>query len=383
MIDERAAVPATGQNITVDLAPGLHDVKLTVTDSAGRTRVVRKAIRVVSLPSPVASFAWSPRDTLAGATITFNGSSSLDVKTPTANSPINQYRWDFGDSTPVVTTVGPTAQAHTFAAGGSYDVKLTVTSASGLTSSTTRKLWVGTQPLFSGSVATQRINDTGITFSGEYPSGNNTGCTGSNNLAAQDCSNGRDANLPAKVGGGGAGFDFTKISNSGGVLPASAALGGGPDDWACTRDNVTGLTWEVKTTSGLRSQSHLYSWYSMDSNNNGGSVGTASGGTCQTTGRCDTEKFVQDVNAAALCAMTDWRMPTRKEFEGIVDFGRISVSIDSAFFPNTTVARRFWSGSPVASASGFAWSMYFDGGYSTSNEGRWYGGYVRLVRAGR
>lgn len=44
-----------------------------------------------------------------------------------------------------------------------------------------------------------------------------------------------------KVGVGAAGFDFSKIANDGSVLPANATLGSSTTDWACTRDNVTGL----------------------------------------------------------------------------------------------------------------------------------------------
>ena len=66
----------------------------------------------------------------------------------------------------------------------------------------------------------------------------------------QDGDHGRDALARAgqltKIGGGEAGFDYTKISNSGLPLGAGAALGSGAGDWGCTRDNVTGLIWEVK-----------------------------------------------------------------------------------------------------------------------------------------
>ena len=232
---------------------------------------------------------------------------------------------------------------------------------------------------------TGRLNDTGITFSGDYPSGNNAACTGSNNLAAQDCSLGRDASSPTKVGDGYAGFDFTKISNSGNPLPASAVLGSGPSDWACTRDNVTGLVWEVKATSGLRNMNHTYTWYSSDSTNNGGSVGAASGGTCQTPGRCDTEKYVQDVNTVVLCGHTDWRMPHVKELSGLVDFGQSNPAIDLSYFPNT-LASIFWSGSPGPSKIkvvnfGYGDFSFFDPGYSLMLRGD--KRLVRVVRSGQ
>lgn len=157
---------------------------------------------------------------------------------------------------------------------------------------------------------TQPLNDTGITWSGQDPGGNRSGtdCNAAD-PAGQDCHYGRDRaaveGTLTKVGSGSAGFDFTKISNTGNALPASANLGGGANDWACTRDNVTGLIWEVKVSdaSHLRDMNHTYTWYMTDSSN--GNADTANGGTCKDAGRCDTEKFVADVNAASLCGHND------------------------------------------------------------------------------
>ena len=53
-----------------------------------------------------------------------------------------------------------------------------------------------------------------------------------------------------KTGAGAAGFDYTKIANDGSELPADAPLGSAAGEWACTRDNATGLVWEVKTDDG-------------------------------------------------------------------------------------------------------------------------------------
>ena len=227
------------------------------------------------------------------------------------------------------------------------------------------------------------LNDTGIVGFGND---NQNGLTTEPAThARQDARFGRDAQAGAgkltKVGGGSKGFDFSKIANDGSVLPESATLGSGAKDWACTRDNVTGLMWEVKTTEGQRSQSHRYTWYNSDAASNGGSAGTASGGTCFASGRCDTEKYVQDVNAAGLCGASDWRMPNVKQLEGIVDLGRVNPPIDTSYFPNTS-SSYFWSGSPVANDSGYAWYVYFYNGYA-SVIGRSNGYSVRLVRGGQ
>jgi len=232
------------------------------------------------------------------------------------------------------------------------------------------------------------LNDTGITDCWNDTGITNRGVAADNGThPRQDCRYGRDAAAAAgvlpKVGGGSKGFDFTKIANNGQTLPASAPLGSGPTDWACTRDNVTGLIWEVKATSGLRSKDHSYTWYNSDAATNGGSAGTASGGTCFTAGRCDTEKFLQDVNATGLCGASDWRMPSRKELVSIVDYG-IAIpgpTIDMNYFPNTT-ASDFWSASANADYSGYAWDVDFNDGLAGGYV-KYYDFQVRLVLAGQ
>jgi len=239
----------------------------------------------------------------------------------------------------------------------------------------------------SGNAHAAGLNDTGITDCFNDSAVVTTGVEAdSGTHPRQDCRYGRDAAVAAgtpKVGGGGKGFDFSKIANNGSELPESAALGSGPTDWACTRDNVTGLIWDIKTTSGLRSQSHSYSWYNRNSATNGGSAGSASAGFCATSGRCDTEKFVADVNTGAgLCGAADWRMPTQNELISIVDFGVNNPSIDPTYFPNTFTSN-FWSASASASGSGYAWAVSFISGIAFSSGAKYYNFDVRLVRAGQ
>jgi hypothetical protein len=157
----------------------------------------------------------------------------------------------------------------------------------------------------------------------------------------QDCRNGRDAAAAMtgalkKTGGGGKGFDFTKISNSGDPVGETAVLGNGPNEWACTRDNVTGLLWEVKPLSGGRRLTDTFTWYSSDAATNGGQVGSVGASvTCSTGGQCNTEAYVNYVKAQRLCGYTDWRLPTRKELVSIVDFGQFYPSSDPTYFELT------------------------------------------------
>lgn len=228
------------------------------------------------------------------------------------------------------------------------------------------------------------LNDTGITdCSNDTVVDNTSGIQAdSGTHPRQDCRYGRDPAATAgmrKTGAGGKGFDFTKIANNGAALPASAVLGSAASDWACTRDNLTGLVWEVKTSSGLRSKNHSYTWYSSDSASNGGSAGTVSAGTCATIGRCDTEKFVADVNTPGLCGANNWRMPSKEELLSIVDYARTAPAIDPSYFPNT-LASTYWSASAYAYNPNNAWYVYFETGVGNYNSKvNWY--QVRLVRS--
>lgn len=223
------------------------------------------------------------------------------------------------------------------------------------------------------------LNDTGIVFCGAYPAGNNAPCLETDPVG-QDADFGRDAaaarGVLTKIGGGNAGFDFTALDASGN--PTTPSTGASPH--ACVRDNVTGLIWEVKTDDGgLRDKDWAYSWYNSTGVNDGGAAGYADNvDTCFNSSRCDTEKYVADVNALGLCGYRDWRMPSRNELLSIVDNQRENPSIDGVYFPNTTNSY-FWTGSPYADGMGNAWYVRFNYGYANSYD-RYRGFQVRLVR---
>ena len=208
-----------------------------------------------------------------------------------------------------------------------------------------------------------QLNDTGITWGGDYPEGNNTTCT-SNIDAPQDCHQGRDATHNDPSDGHG-GFSFTKLDQNGTSLPASATA------WSCVRDNVTGLVWEVKTDDGgIHDKDNTYRW--------GGKTALGSGyGTYYP----DWDTLVDDSNSQRLCGYSDWRVPTRAELQGLVHYGSSYPAIDTDYFPNTP-ERNFWSVSPSGDASSYAWFVNFNVGY-TSYGYRDYYLQVRLVRTGQ
>ena len=192
----------------------------------------------------------------------------------------------------------------------------------------------------------------------------------------QDCRYGLDAAADAgaltKTGAGAKGFDYSKIANNGTTLPASTPLGTANTAWGCTRDNITGLTWEVKTTDNtdLGYSGHTYTWFSSDSSSNGANSGNESGGSCNQTlpgNLCNTQAFVTAVNAAALCTYTDWRVPTRRELLTLVFADRSIPSIDSVYFPNPS-ATPYWTASTYAPDRSNAWYIDFADGYTNSND---------------
>jgi hypothetical protein len=260
-------------------------------------------------------------------------------------------------------------------------------------------------------VSTAKINDTGISLCGNYDTENegqwsstlNCADSGATEIAdgidadgnivpaGQDAHYGRDALAAAgslsKIGGGNAGFDFTKLDASGNDLPESAS------NWTCVRDNVTGLIWEVKDPSNgtvgdsLHDADDRYNWYSTNSSTNGGSVGFADddGAICygynsaDSSTFCNTQAYTARVNSQGLCGATDWRLPKKEELRSIVDYGRYAPSIDTNYFPNTR-SNGYWSGSPYADSSDSSWIVYFDNGYDR-NLVRYNTFHVRLVRS--
>lgn len=253
------------------------------------------------------------------------------------------------------------------------------------------------------------LNDTGIIRCGDYAFGgsgihnNDVDCAAAGATASQagvdsdgdpvpagqDAHFGRDADpLTNDDADGHAGFSFTKIGADGKPLAIQAGTwdpNGSEAEgtkWSCVLDNVTGLMWEVKTDDGgLHDKDWTYTWYSSDPNTNGGSAGTAAGGSCGGTvvAGCDTEKFVAAVNAVGLCGANDWRLPTANELQSLFHYGRGDPSIDTGFFPDVPSLPYFWSSSPSARSPGSAWEVYFGiGDIATISKG--FADYVRLVR---
>lgn len=82
---------------------------------------------------------------------------------------------------------------------------------------------------------------------------------------------------------------------------------------------------------------------------------------------------------SSVAGKTDWRLPTKKELESLVDYTKAtSPTLNSTMFPNDS-GYSVWSGSPYANDASLAWSVGFRYTYSFY-QNRSSNNVVRLVR---
>ena len=198
------------------------------------------------------------------------------------------------------------------------------------------------------------LNDTGITLCADLERYDHD-CEHESvaGFPGQDARTGRDADGGLiKIGAGDAGFDYTRICRSGelageGNCPPDPVRGSADNEWGCTRDNVTGLIWEVKTPDpdDLHSEGGVFTWFRSDpSHPEGGHGDVNEGGSCPELDQCNTEAFIEAVNDNGLCGANDWRLPTPNELVGILHLGKPTPFIDSQGFENAPFF--FWSATP-------------------------------------
>jgi hypothetical protein len=201
------------------------------------------------------------------------------------------------------------------------------------------------------------LNDTGQTLCNNGTAMVACNVTSTGDAAAnprQDGRFGRDVAAPTKVGGGVAGFDFTKVCQDGTLgctAPANVTATPAAADWACTKDNVTNLIWSLHSGYG--------EW-------------TTYARTTLPTAH----------NTAARCGYsTGWRLPTRRELLSIVNLDGSNPAVDAVYFPSTQ-ANNYWTNDPYQRIPAFAWYVYFYYGYANYGDTTvWQ--YVRLVRSGQ
>jgi hypothetical protein len=100
----------------------------------------------------------------------------------------------------------------------------------------------------------------------------------------------------------------------------------------CTTDNVTGLVWETKADANALAATYTYAQLAA---------------------------YVAQVNAAARCGRTDWRMPSVNELLTLVDFSLTTGAAADAFGFPSQHADRYWTADTVAGTTANAWFVDF------------------------
>jgi hypothetical protein len=165
---------------------------------------------------------------------------------------------------------------------------------------------------------------------------------------------------------------YVKIANSGLPLDAKA------DRWECVEDKKSKLTWEVKKNDGgIRDKDYSYTWLR---GNDGVIKGLSNGGRCKGGVKCDTYSYVRAMNEQKLCGYSDWRLPTRKEMETLVDYNNTGneATIDKTYFPET-VPSWYWTATENPRRDNFAWYVLFRNGIAL-NDLKERPKHIRLVR---
>ena len=194
------------------------------------------------------------------------------------------------------------------------------------------------------------INDIGVSWAGHNPQANNTICE-SNIPALQDCNFGRDSKGATNANEDGiAGFSFTKMDESGLPLPNDSEI------WACVRDNVTGLIWEVKTTAdGIHNKDNKYKWGGVTS------IGLNHPDKIGEYFEPSWNDLLNNSNNNLFCGKNNWRAPTVIELSGLGNYGTFLPAIEINYFPNTLneVRSIYWTASPTAGLENSAWTVHF------------------------
>ena len=108
-----------------------------------------------------------------------------------------------------------------------------------------------------------------------------------------------------------------------------------------------------------------------------------SGANCSGSATAHTWSAALSLAASSTFAgYSDWRLPNVKELKSLVEKCRYAPSINHFIFPATS-SSYFWSGSPYAYVSSYAWFVSFSNGSVNYYGFRYGANQVRLVRGGQ
>ena len=328
---------------TPDIA-GTYVATLIVNDGVANSNPASVSITAVANTAPVAN-AGVARNVVLSSVVTLDGSASSD-----ANSDPLTYAWTLtsrpSGSSAALSSATSAKPTFTADVAGTYVASLTVNDGKVNSAAATVSITAAGLP-----TASRKLTDTGITSAQCYQSGSYVlvSCTSAEAIALnslQDGMIGRDVSSPDS-NDGKLGFSYSTVDN----YPVTD----------CVKDNITGLMWEGKTSTGRRAGVAYYTNYGDGSVN-------------------DSSAYVKELNASALCGYTDWRLPSVDELQSLVNYGvpAPAPSIDSTWFPNTA-SKWYWTVLPYVGDTAKAWYVSFYGGgvlyHNRSN-----GFMVRLVR---
>lgn len=229
------------------------------------------------------------------------------------------------------------------------------------------------------------LNDTGVTVAGNPSVGTLADCSGT----TQDCHVGRDKTHNDDADGK-AGFSFTKLDKAGNELANNA------NEWACIKDNVTGLIWETKTFNDeatkkdFRDATWEYTYYDgkrgLGIKDTGKGVGRDKEHCGNEQHICSTEQYAVTLNSQNLCGLTNWRLPTRNEMLGVMNLSSKKPEVvlqQGWLFPKNISSSKlsfvnFWTSSPaLTTGNNFQlgtnfWVAFNDGTFAShSFAGTW------------
>lgn len=360
-------------------------IRLQVTDQEGATASVDKTLSLLSESETIPELSIGPMQTVfSGELLSLGG----EVSSVASGAEPFSVLWTSDSS--LVPVIGDANALKTFSIAPLVSeqteivYQLLIMDNYGNQRSKTQTMLVQPQTLTT-------LNDTGVSLNANN-SANLAAYQGE--FAGQDAHSGYDrmasSGFSDKAGRGEQGFDFTRLNQNGDELDQNTA------DWRCVRDNITGLIWENKTgiPGDLHDAEQLFTWYSFG--DNGGFEGDLNAGStaCNLSSEeCNTQAYVDAVNAQGLCGFFDWRLPSHNELLSLVHFGKLQPPlIESEYFPDmgTTDPNVFlWYWTFVPNVDGVsdrgaqnAWAIDFNSGVDNfinkSTQAR-----VKLVRAGR
>ena len=141
------------------------------------------------------------------------------------------------------------------------------------------------------------------------------------------------------------------------------------NDWPDERYEIHGDGTVTDTLTGL-----MWMQCSLGQDSNADCSGNAS--------RYTWEQALGAAEGHVFATYSDWRLPNIKELSSLAARDRYDPAINSTVFPNTP-STWYWSASPNAYDSYFAWRLNFIDGNDDGYGDRYGSGHVRLVRVGQ